>query len=167
MADPQMSLKELQAEVERLSKLLQASEVKRTDAEEMAHQLAASSHYLGSHSQEQPTGKTVTRTVCLNPHVRDEKKHKYHEVELPTYFINIQLPPGACGTNGSCLSTNGIEYHHGTTHEVDPDTLRELKSRIARCWEHERSIKGENENIYKKKTSKHFVTSRAMQAGYA
>ena len=155
-----MTEDELRAEVERLQAALATSETARTSAEEMALAVAQASPFGGS-AEEEATGKTVQITVCLNPAERDVKKLKWKEVKVPTYFYNIQLPAGA----GLCLSTNGVEYYHGQTYELDPNTLAELKSRVALCWAHEKSIHGENENAYHKPTHKHLMTSAAARRG--
>lgn len=145
------TIEELQAEVLRLQEALGVSENQRTQAEEMAHAMSQANQFIvGAASEEQPTGKTVTIKVCLNPTERTEKKQKWHEVEMPTYYYNIQLPTAA----GLCLSTNGIEYYHGQTYEFDALTLAEMKSRVARCWDHEKSIHGDNENAYRKPTNR-------------
>jgi hypothetical protein len=150
MSKNDKTTEQLIAEIEALKSSLGVAEQARTAAEERAHALAESQQFYGSTSQEQPTGRTIMVERCINPTVRDAKKLKFIEVEEPTYYYNIQLPPGASGSNGSCLATNGIEYHHGQTVELDPITLAEVKSRVARCWDHEKSIHGENENAYRK-----------------
>jgi hypothetical protein len=94
----------------------------------------------------------------LNPGEKDVKKYKYKKVKVPTYYYNIQLPAGA----GICLWTNGVEYYHGETYEFDPNTLAEMKSRVARCWEHEKSIHGDNENAYRKPTN-HTLTMKGVR----
>ena len=92
--------------------------------------------------------------VCLNPHERDEKKQKFKDVEFPTYFYTIQLPPGA----GIDLTTNGTPYYHGSTYEVDAFTLADLKSRVARTWDHEKSIHGGDENAFRRPSQQHLMT---------
>lgn len=145
-------LKAMQAEVARLTKALADSEASRSDAEALA-----SAVMFGGNTEEQPTGKTVGVEVCLNPAERDEKKLKFKVVQMPTYFYTIQLPPGA----GIDLTTNGIAYYHGQTYEFDPLTLADIKSRVARCWDHEKSIHGGNENAYRKPTARHLVSPAA------
>lgn len=142
------SFEELQAEIEALKSQLVDANEQKTAAEDMAKAMASASQFTGGTSQEQPTGRTIMVNVCLNPTVRDEKKLKYKEVEEPTYYYNIDLPAGA----GLCLYTNGVEYYHGQTYEFDQATLAEMKSRVAQCWYHEKSIHGENENAYRRKT---------------
>ncbi len=149
-------LEELQAEIELLKAQLTVVTEEKTEAQRMAKAMADASPFLGSTAEEQATGKTLTMKVCLNPHIPDVKKHKYHEVEVPTYYYNIQLPAGA----GVCLYTNGVEYYHGETYEFDQYTLADVKSRVARCWDHEKSIHGNDENVYRKPTNRHLTMKR-------
>ena len=147
-------LKAMQAEVARLTKALADSEASRSDAEAIA-----SAVMFGGNTEEQPTGKTVKVEVCLNPAEREEKKQKFKFVDMPTFFYTIQLPPGA----GTDLTTNGIAYYHGQTYELDQLTLADIKSRVARCWDHEKSIHGGNENAYRKPTARHLMSPAAAQ----
>jgi hypothetical protein len=143
-------LEKLQKEIEDLKLQLGVEKEQRTAAEEMAHAMSEASAYSGSNVEEQATGKTRSIEVCTNPWERDTKKHKYKTVKMPTYYYTIQLPPAA----GLALSTNGIEYYHGETYEFVQQELAEMKSRVARCWDHEKSIHGDNENAYRKPTHK-------------
>lgn len=152
---------ELLAEIDALKKQLEHETAKRTEAESMAAAMAEATAFGGS-AEEQATGKTVKRSVCSNPWERDEKKQKWVTVDVPTYFYAIELPAGA----GTGLLTNGIDYFHGQTYEVDLATLVDLKSRVARTWEHEKSIHGENENAWRKPTNVHLKSKAAMAAGY-
>ncbi len=162
MDNKQKSNAELIAEIEKLQKELGIEKVKRTEAEEAAHSMAQASPFLGSTAEEQPTGRTIKVKVCLNPWVRDEKEQKFKTVEYPTYYYRIDLPKGA----GLNLSTNGIEYAHGETYEFDAITLAEMKSRVARCWDHEKSIHGDNANAYRKHTPMYYQnTNLAKIAG--
>lgn len=158
--DADKNREELLAEIEALKTQLAGETTARTAAEEMAHSMA-SGHFQSSMAESHATGKTVMVSVCVNPHVRDAKKHVYKEVEFPTYFYNIQLPAGA----GTHLSTNGIEYHHGQTYEFEPMQLAEMKSRVARCWDHERSIHGDNENAYRKPANHHLISKASAARG--
>jgi len=88
-------------------------------------------------SEEQPTGRTVDVEVCINVWETDEKKQKFETVKLPTFMYTINLPLSA----GTHLSTNGFPYYHGETYELDSQTLPDIKSRVARCWDHEKSIR--------------------------
>jgi len=148
--------KDLLAQIAELKAKLAEAEIAKTEAQEMATSIAAASSFMGS-AEEQPTGNTVTINVCLNPGEKDERKQKFKDVEFPTFYYTIDIPAGA-GTN---LMTNGIAYYHGQTYEVDQATLVDLKSRVARCWDHEKSIHSENENAYRKPTAKHLMSPAA------
>jgi hypothetical protein len=145
-------LKALQEEIKGLKGSLTAEKEKRTDAEETAKNLSAASQFVGSSDDGYPTGKEVTVSKCKNPWEKDAKKHVFFDIRLPTYMYTINLPAGA----GNCLYTNGIEYYHGETYEFDAEILSEMKSRVARCWDHEKSIHGENENAYRRPTNVHY-----------
>jgi len=153
----QKEIQELQDEVARLQAALLEEQGARSAAEEAARATAAASPYIHATAEEEPTGRTIKMEVCLNPAVRDASKLKYHEVEVPTYFYTIQLPAAA----GLSLSTNGVEYYHGQTYEFDPLMLAEMKSRVARCWDHEKSIHGDNENAYRKPMNKSLISAAA------
>jgi hypothetical protein len=145
-------LKAMRAEVDRLTAALDIANAGRTEAEAMSAAMAFSGN-----TEEQPTGKTVSVEICLNPAERDEKKLRYKTVDLPTFLYTIQLPTGA----GIDLTTNGIPYYHGQTYEVDQYTLTDLKSRVARCWDHEKSIHGGDENAFRKPTARHLMSPAA------
>jgi len=149
-------IEQMQAELELLRAELKVTQEQKTEAEKMAKAMADAGQFLGSSSEEQPTGRTVELEICVNPHANDVKKHVYKTVAVPTYYYNIQLPVGA----GLYLSTNGVQYYHGETYEFDQYTLSEMKSRVARCWDHEKSIHGNNENAYRKPTNKHLTIQR-------
>ena len=152
--------KDLLAQIAELKAKLDESEKAKTEAQEMASSIAAASSFIGN-SEEQPTGNTVLINVCLNPGEKDERKQKFKDVEFPTFYYTIDIPAGA-GTN---LMTNGLAYYHGQTYEVDQATLVDLKSRVARCWDHEKSIHSENENAYRKPTNKHLISPAAAARG--
>ena len=145
-------IEELQAEIERLKASLDDSNSKRTLAEDMAQTMASMNPLINkSSAEEQATGKTVSVEICTNPWERDEKKQVFKTVKLPTFYYNIQLPEGS----GLCLTTNGREFYHGETYEFSSQELPEIKDRVAKCWWHERSIHGENENAYRKPTHRY------------
>ena len=143
-------LKALKEEIANLKKSLSAESAKRSAAEESALALSSANQFVtgSAGSNEHPTGKTITVNKCINPWERSEKKQKFVDLELPTYFYTINLPIGA----GNSLMTNGIEYFHGQTYEFDCEILAEMKSRVAKCWDHESSISGKDENMYRKRT---------------
>lgn len=101
---------------------------------------------FGSGIEEQATGKTIKVKVCSNPTERDEKKQKWVEVDFPTYAYKIDIPAGF----GISLYTNGRQYYHNETYEFTERGLSDIKSRIARCWDHEKSIHGDNVNSYRR-----------------
>jgi cell division septum initiation protein DivIVA len=152
--------KDLLAQIAELKEKLAEAEIAKTEAQEMASSIAAASSFIGN-SEEQPTGNTVLINVCLNPGEKDERKQKFKDVEFPTFYYTIDIPAGA-GTN---LMTNGLAYYHGQTYEVDQATLVDLKSRVARCWDHEKSIHSENENAYRKPTNTHLISQAAAARG--
>lgn len=155
------SAAELQAEIDELRKQLGHETKLRTEAESLSAAMAEASAFGGA-GDEQPTGNTVSLSKCANPWEKDEKKQKWATVKVPTYAYTVTLPKGA----GVALTTNGIDYYHGQTYELDADTLTDLKSRVARCWEHEKSIHGDNANAaYRKPTNRHLVSAAAMQRG--
>ena len=61
------------------------------------------------------------------------------------YWYRIDLAP--CG--GTEVKINGIPYYHGSTYEFETDLLRSIKEIVARTWDHENNIQGNNENVYK------------------
>lgn len=161
MAIEKRTPEQLLAEIEELRTKLGAAEAAKNEAQELASAMAEASAF-GGKAEEQATGKTITQSVCINPWERDEKKHKFKDVKVPTYYYTIELPAGA----GVDLSTNGVSYYHGQTYEVDHSTLQDLKSRVARCWDHEKSIHSENENAYRRPQNTHLKTAAAIQRGY-
>ena len=136
----------LEKEVAELRAKLAASEEARSEAEHVAAAVAELSAMAGD-AKERPTGRTVIRKVCVNPWVRSKDEQEWKEVERPTYFYTLYLPLSAVS-----LKTNGLEYFHGQTIEVDAVELGEYKARVARCWDHESSISGSNENAYRQPT---------------
>ena len=141
MARSEQDIENLMAEVAELKAQLEVEKTGRTAAEEMAHKLAQ----FSSNGSEQPTGKTLKVKVCANPEERDVKKQVWKEIEFPTYAYRIDIPAGS----GISLNTNGREYYHGETYEFTERGLADIKSRVARCWDHEKSIHGDNENAYR------------------
>lgn len=143
--DIKKSPEQLSAEIEELKKKLAISEKEKTQAQEMAEAMAAADVFTGN-TEERPTGKTITMRTCVNPAVKRESEQVWKDVKYPTYYYTIDLPAGA----GRSLTTNGVDYYHGETYEFDPMTLADVKSRVARTWDHEKSIHGDNENAYRR-----------------
>lgn len=153
---------ELLAQIAELQKKLGHAEGERDSAQEQAKALAEASVFFGSNgAEEQPTGRTITKSVCANPGVTKESKQVWKDVEVPTFYYTIDLPPGA----GTELLTNGVPFYHGETYEVDQETLVDLKSRVARTWDHERAIHSDNANAYRKQTKVHLKSAAALRAG--
>lgn len=148
----ELSVKDLQAQIAELQAQLLTEKEARSAAEDNAKATADAGIFV-SNSDEQATGKTIKIQKCANPWEADERKQKMIAVDVPTYFYQIQLPAGA----GISLTTNGQDYYHGETYTVDLYTLMDLKSRVARCWDHEKSIHGDNENAYRRPTNRHFM----------
>lgn len=138
-------LQALQEEVARLTKAL-AGETDRASAAEEALKARAGAQLLGSNVEEIATGKMVKVKRCLNPWERETAAQKFEQRELPTFFYKIDLPP----SGGSDISLNGTKFYHGSTYTVDIDLLRDLKEKVYRCWAHENSIMGSNENAYRR-----------------
>lgn len=61
----------------------------------------------------------------------------------------VDLPP----SGGMCIKLNGLDYFHGEQYNFTTDQLRSIKDIVARCWNHEASIMGSNENFYRQPTS--------------
>jgi len=147
------SPEQLQKEIDELRAKLGESEKARKDAEDIANIAVLT----GTTTEDRPTGKTVKRRECINPWETNPKEYEFKVVERPTYFYTINLPLSA----GWSLRTNGaMEYFHGQTYEFDNIELADIKSRVARCWDHEASISGSNENAYRQKTEKHLKMQR-------
>lgn len=139
----------LRAQIASLTEQLGAA---RTDAEKAALASAeAQGQLMQRDITEIATGKTVTvqrcrgyKTVAYRDDGRPILKPMWEDVELPTYFYKIDIPP----VGGVGLMPNGVPMYHGTVYEVDIDTLRSWKEMVARLWAHERNISGSNENFY-------------------
>lgn len=144
----------LRAQVAALSEQLQ---VARSEAEQKALAVAeAQTAFMQRDIQEIPTGKSVIvqrcsgyKTVSYRDDGRPILKPVWEDVELPTYFYKIDLPP----VGGEGLIPNGVPFYHGTVYEVDIDTLRSWKEMVFRLWDHERNIRGSNENFYRRETA--------------
>lgn len=62
------------------------------------------------------------------------------------YKFKIDLAP----SGGTDIKLNGIPYYHGEVYTFDTNTLRTVKEIVQRTWDHERSINGKNENVYRR-----------------
>lgn len=148
-------VEKLLAEVSDLRAKLAEANAGRSEAERAA--LAASeaqmSGLIHNHIQEMPTGKTIKvpkctgyKTVGYKDDGRPILRPEWSEEEVPTFFYKIDLPP----VGGIGLFTNGVPLYHGTVYELDLHTLRDVKSRVWQCWNHEASIHKSEENAYRR-----------------
>lgn len=156
----------LNAEIERLTKQL----AEKDGALETARKEATNAQALASLQQreieEVPTGKTIKVPRCVKYKTagyRDDgrpvREPVFEEVEVPTYFYRIDLPP----SGGTGIKINGEEFMHGQTYTFDLDLLRAIKDIVHRSWAHEQQIKGSNENFYRKPS--HTVLRGNARAG--
>jgi hypothetical protein len=144
----------LRLQVEDLTVKLALAEAKRSKAEQKALESADAEVRVGdTEIQGRPTGKTVKVSRCKSYKVVGHKDNGqpilqpvFEMVDVPTYFYKIDMPP--CG--GIFLRINGEEFYHGTTYELDLDTLRTIKDIVWRTWSHDRDIHGSDENFYRK-----------------
>lgn len=163
-------LAKLRAQVADLNAKLEDERAKRGAAEAAALASAeAQSMLMQRDIQEYPTGKTVKVRRASGYSVKGYKedgreilKPIWAEVELPTYFYKVDLPP--CG--GTDFKINGQPYYHGATYEFDIDTLRTAKDIVARCWAHDKEIHGTDENFYRRVDPNYQArNARAIRAG--
>jgi hypothetical protein len=157
------SPKDVQALMDQIASLqrqLDVSEEKRTDAEKAALAAAQAQGALMQRDiQEVATGKTVKvkraidkdgrpayKVVGYKDDGREILKPVWREIELPTYFYKVDMPP----VGGTDLKISGIPLYHGTVYELDVDTLRTVKDIVYRLWNHDREIHGSDENFYRK-----------------
>lgn len=150
----------LLAQIADLQEKLGIEQAARSDAEKAALAAAESQGMLMQRDiQEVATGKfvKVKRAIDENGNPayevkgykedgREILKPVFRLVDLPTYFYKIDLPP----VGGTGLVTNGVDLYHGTVYELDLDTLRSVKERVHRLWDHDRNVHGSNENFYRK-----------------
>lgn len=157
-------LEKLQAEVRDLQSQLEGERTKRTEAEAAALLAAESQGMLMQREiREIPTGRTRTVQRAKGYKVVGHKDSGvpimapvWHDVELPTFYYKIDLPP--CG--GVDYKINGEAAYHGSTYELDIDTLRTVKDIVYRCWKHDADIHGSDENAYRPKKN-NVVSARA------
>lgn len=142
----QPSYEELAAQVADLQKQLGESRADATEAQKLAA-------LYRSDKEEVLTGKTVKVTRCIGYEVagyhddgRQVLKPKWKEVEEPTYWYTIDMPP----VGGTHALLNGREFYHGQTYEVTIDELRTMKEICARLWSHERSIHEDNTEAFRR-----------------
>ena len=68
----------------------------------------------------------------------------------PMFWYKIDLPP----SGGTDIKICGVPFYHGQQYKVDVNQLRSLREIVARTWAHEQSIRGSNENFYRKPTER-------------
>lgn len=148
-------VKKLLEEVSDLKRKLAVAEAGRSEAEKKALEAAeASGAFQIGGATEMPTGRTVKvqrlshyKVVGHKEDGRDIIRPVFKEVEIPTYYYKVDMPP--CG--GTDFKINGVAFYHGTTYEFDIDTLRTVKEIVYRVWDHDRQIHGDrDENAYRK-----------------
>lgn len=163
--DKKPSYEELKAELDRLQAALTKSEGQLSDA----HKAAA---IYQSANEAVPTGKSVMVVRCKsyeNAGYHDDGRAilrpKWHEVEEPTFWYTIDMPP----VGGTDIKLNGKEFYHGQTYEVTTDELRTLMDIVNRLWVHERSIHEDNEKAFRghfdSKLRKFFPRGPVVSAG--
>ena len=138
----------LKAQIAELNRQIAEKDGKLSAADEAAR-LAAESQgvpFMQSVIVEVPTGRKVKVQHAVNPWVRKSDLLKFEEIEVPTYYYKIDLPP----SGGVDLKINGESKYHGVTYEFTLDELRTVKDMVARSWGHEANIKGSNENIFRR-----------------
>ena len=95
--------------------------------------------------------KLIERDIQAQ-HWEDQPIEKEVEIDgekktLMFYHHKIDLPP----SGGTHLTRNGVQYFHGQYYDFAVDQLRDVREQEYRSWQHEDSIKGSNENIYRPK----------------
>ena len=146
-------LHKMLAEIADLKQKLEISEAARTEAEKFAlAQAEAQGLVMYENSPPIPTGKTIGVKRCERYKVvghkddgRDILRPVFKEVLLPTYFKKINMPP----VGGFDMKLNGQSFYHGTVYEFDIDTLRTVMDMEFRLWQHDASIHGSDENVYR------------------
>lgn len=157
----------LLARIAALEAQLAEADKRRGDTERTALELAQSQGLLmQSQIVEIPTTKTRKvpkllhyKTVGHKDDGRPILRPVFGEQEVDTFFYKIDLPP----SGGVGIGINGQQFYHGWTYEFDLDTLRSVKDIVARSWAHENSIRGSNENAYRRQTQRQ-LSAAGMRA---
>jgi hypothetical protein len=134
---PPSEVEALKAEVLRLSGELAEAQASNEDAIRRAMMFKQD-------NDEVATGRTVKVVKHKNPRAREESETL--EVEVPTYFYAVDMPP----VGGVAIKINGEELFHGQTYELTMDQIRMVKEIVYRLRAHEASLNGNNENTYRK-----------------
>lgn len=145
----------LRAQIAELNAKLDSERAKRGAAEAAAISAAeAHAFFIPGEIQEIPTGQMVKVKRASGYEVKGYKENGqdilrpiWTVIEIPTYKYRINLPP----SGGEDFKINGIAYYHGSDYVFDADTLRTVKEIIHRCWAHDATINGSNENAYRPK----------------
>ncbi len=148
----------LVAKIKDLESKLEVEKVARSKSEQKALdavQNAAPSVYTEA-SSEKPTGKKIKvmrctgyKTVSYKDDGRPILKPEFEEVEKPTYFYRVDLPP----VGGIGLTINQQPLYHGVVYEFDEDSLRSVKDMVFKVWDHEKNIHGTDENAFRRPRS--------------
>ena len=146
MAKQQTSEEQLEALRRKIAELESALEVANEEGD-AARQRAA---YFAAGDEETPTGRTVKIKKAKNPWVKNADELVFEEVELPTFFYKIDMPP----VGGVDIKINGESLYHGHTYEFTLETLRSVKEFVYRLRAHEAAIHGSDEDVYRPRISK-------------
>jgi hypothetical protein len=145
-------VEKLRAEVERLQGLLATANTANEDA-------ARRAMFFKDVNEEMPTGETAKVARCVKYETvsyRDDGrpilKPIFKEVELPTFFYKVDLPP----VGGTSIKINGEDFFHGETYTLDIDQLRSVKEAVHRTRDHDATIHGTDENAYRPKLNARF-----------
>lgn len=160
----------LQAEVARLTAALADETTKRTAAEDAAKAAVDAQPgfvIMQRGIEEQPTGRKIMVPRCVRYDTVDHRddgrpilKPKFEQVEVPTYYYKIDLPP----SGGVEIKINGESFQHGEVYEFDLDQLRTIKDIVARSWGHEQTIHGNDENVFRKPSNMTLRGKRGARA---
>ncbi len=157
----------LLTEIADLKAQLKVETAARGEAEAAALEAAqAQGSLLQTEVQEVPTGKKIKvkrangyKVTGHRDDGREILKPIWKDVELPTFFYKIDMPP----VGGTDFKINGVPFYHGTVYEFDEDTLRSVKEIVYRLWDHDRQIHGSDENFYRKQ-QKPRLSARGLSA---
>jgi hypothetical protein len=142
---PDAELEVLRKQVAELSAKLKASEEKLATNEGFS--------VLQREITEIPTGEKIAVKRIKSYDIasyRDDGRPVYrpvfHEVEVPTYRYRVDLP----ASGGQGVRINDTWYYQDETYTLDLDVLRTVKDIVHRAWAHEATIKGNNENVFRR-----------------
>ncbi len=139
-----------QEEVEELKRQIALLQSQLDDAKAVNAEQAQRAAYFTSSNTEVRTGRTVKVPRCKNPWVKEDAKQVWEDVEVPTYYFKVDMPP----VGGIQILLNGEAIQHGQTYEVTPDRLATLKEIVYRLQAHDAAIHGNDEDTYRPRVSK-------------